>query len=442
MTQISLPGINLVRLRSWGTRGGMAVLDQGIFSGSNFVLNILLARWLAPAEYGAFAVAFTVFLFLSGFHSAILLEPMSVIGPANYTDRMSAYLDRQIRLHFALTIPAGLLTAATGAALLAARVGDEWLAQALVGAGLALPFMLFLWTVRRMFYVVQRQAGALISSTAYLLILFPGIWLLHKQQAESSLTGFALMGFASALASLLTLVWRKLGSRKAPEVVPMREVWGAHWGYGKWALAAAFLSLAYGQVQIFFTASMVSLEAAGVLRAMQNFMLPMLQAVIAISLIGLPALSYDYGRGELRSLRRKGLFLTMALTGIAIVYELITWPLASSLEHLVYGGKYSAYAGLIAPLGLIPIFAALAAGFSLILRSIQKPKSILISGIVTGIAGVASSVLFIKIWGVAGGVASLVFAYLASFLVAGYLYRAWFPSKEPTGFGNDRMEKG
>jgi hypothetical protein len=35
------------------TKGGLAVLDQGLISGSNFLVGILLARWLAPAEYGA-----------------------------------------------------------------------------------------------------------------------------------------------------------------------------------------------------------------------------------------------------------------------------------------------------------------------------------------------------------------------------------------------------
>ena len=42
---------------SWLKKGSLAVLDQGLFSGANFVVNILLARWLTPEEYGAFAVA-------------------------------------------------------------------------------------------------------------------------------------------------------------------------------------------------------------------------------------------------------------------------------------------------------------------------------------------------------------------------------------------------
>src|SRR6516165_10015716 len=35
-------------LVSWTMKGGLAVLDQGLVTGSNFVVNILLARWLPP----------------------------------------------------------------------------------------------------------------------------------------------------------------------------------------------------------------------------------------------------------------------------------------------------------------------------------------------------------------------------------------------------------
>jgi hypothetical protein len=34
----------------WVTKGGLALLDYGLYSGSNFLLGILLARWMAPEE--------------------------------------------------------------------------------------------------------------------------------------------------------------------------------------------------------------------------------------------------------------------------------------------------------------------------------------------------------------------------------------------------------
>ena len=51
--------------RSLLHKGFLAVLDQGLISGSNFLLSILLARWLRADQYGAYALSFAIFVLLS-----------------------------------------------------------------------------------------------------------------------------------------------------------------------------------------------------------------------------------------------------------------------------------------------------------------------------------------------------------------------------------------
>src|ERR1035437_4795337 len=84
-----------------------AILDQGLFAGSNFLLNVLLARWIAPADYGAFALAYSVFLLLGVFHSALPTGPMLVFGPGKYRERFPEYIGILLRGHFALMLPGG-----------------------------------------------------------------------------------------------------------------------------------------------------------------------------------------------------------------------------------------------------------------------------------------------------------------------------------------------
>src|SRR5260370_36194446 len=84
------------KLRVWGWRSAMSLVDQGLTSGAGFAVNLLLARWMAPAGYGAFAVAFAGFLFVSGFHNGLLLEPMTVMRPSRYTERVPAFFLAQI----------------------------------------------------------------------------------------------------------------------------------------------------------------------------------------------------------------------------------------------------------------------------------------------------------------------------------------------------------
>ena len=55
------------KLIPWAIKGALAILDQALFAGTNFLVNILLGRWLTPAQYGAFAVVYSFFfLFSSG----------------------------------------------------------------------------------------------------------------------------------------------------------------------------------------------------------------------------------------------------------------------------------------------------------------------------------------------------------------------------------------
>src|ERR1019366_6540962 len=86
-------------LKIWQRRGFFALVDQGLISGSNFIVAILLARWLAPGQYGGYALAFEAFLFLSVVYGALILEPMSVFGASIYKNDFQAYLGVLLRIH-------------------------------------------------------------------------------------------------------------------------------------------------------------------------------------------------------------------------------------------------------------------------------------------------------------------------------------------------------
>src|SRR5258708_30826975 len=103
------------RLRMWGWRSAMSLVDQGFTSGAGFGVNLLLARWMTPKAYGAFAVAFAGFLFVSGFHNVLLLEPLTVLGPSRHAGKLPAYFRAQIKVH-------GLLVGGLSAAVLLAGV--------------------------------------------------------------------------------------------------------------------------------------------------------------------------------------------------------------------------------------------------------------------------------------------------------------------------------
>src|SRR5213078_3636379 len=122
----------------WAGRGALAVADQALFAGSHFILNILLARWLTPTDYGAFALAYSIFLLAVAFHGALLLEPMVIFGSGRYIKARRSYLGFVILGHVVVTGPAAMLMVGAGALVGQFYSGTTGRALLMLGAVLSL----------------------------------------------------------------------------------------------------------------------------------------------------------------------------------------------------------------------------------------------------------------------------------------------------------------
>jgi O-antigen/teichoic acid export membrane protein len=409
----------------WAGRGLLSCVDQGVTSSANFAVNILLARWLAPAEYGAFAVAFVSFLFVSGFHNALLVDPACILGPARFGSGLSGYFKRLIWLHAVWSVAASLAIAAGALA-----VRDASLRRALYGLAVSLPFLLLLWLLRRFCYVKAGPAAALLSSAIYAPALVGGLFALRHWTAPSPCGALLVMAGAASAAS--ATAWKRIGLDGAWHKIRSGEcveLARTHWQYGKWLSATALLTFGVTQLQTFLVAGYLGLAAAGALRAMFNFVQPMNQVTAAVALLFLPNLSADFGAGRSGRLRIKGEFIAVGLLGLSLVYEAVLLCFGPRLEQIVYGGRFQAYNWLIPVLGLMPVFIALTSGRSLVLQAIQKPQHYLIRGAVTGPVGIASALMLTAWAGLPGAAVSMVLTLAVSAAVTFSLYRRFGPAR-------------
>jgi O-antigen/teichoic acid export membrane protein len=398
------------RVRTWGINSGLSIVDQGLVSGAGFLLSFLLARWLSSEVYGAFAVAFATLLFLSGFHNVLLLEPMSVMGPARYSNRTPAYFAAQLKIHKLLgaLLAGALLLMALFMKLLGA---NRDLATATAASAFALPFFLMLWLVRRMAYIVQRPSIAGWASAGYFLLTMVGLLVLHSRSVLSPATAFLLMGCAGLLCAALPL--RQLGmlGAKTDDQCSWKAVARENWSYGRWLVLSTTLFSVAAQIQTYLAAGFLGLGAAGILRAMQVPSLVMTQIVTAVGLLVLPSMSYEFGLGQLARLRRKAVLASAFVTLIALAYAAVLWLFADPIEHLLYGGKYSPYVRLIPILGLVPVCTGFAIGFSMAVRASQKPHFDLLANSISAPVGLLTALIFIKLWGLQGAALSLVVGF-------------------------------
>jgi O-antigen/teichoic acid export membrane protein len=401
------------RLRAWGWLSVLSLVDQGLASGAGFGVNLLLARWMAAEVYGGFAVAFAGFLFVAGFYNVLLLEPMSVMGPSRYAGNLPAYFRAQIRVHAILVGTMSGVSLLVGL-LLWRVVPASPLIGAVMGAGLALPFLLLTWLSRRMCYVTRRPGLAILGSGFYLGFVCAGLFALAKLGWLNSFSAFALMGCGSLLSGGL-LLWR-FGLLKEKSAAVTRLLWlptlQENWTYGKWLIGSALLNPAVSQGQIFFVAAFLGLGAAGVLRAMQLPSFMMTQAITATGLLFLPVFSGEYGRGAIERLRHKATLLSLALAGTSLCFALFLALFSSQLEEAFFAGKYAAYAWLTPILALVPVVSAFSIGYSMALRASQKPQFDLLANIIAAPIALLSAMWFIRRWGLAGAASSMVLGFL------------------------------
>src|SRR4029077_6129308 len=139
-----------------------------------FLVNVFLARWLSPSEYGAFALAFACFLLFSMLYSACIYEPMIVFGSSRYAGSFQGYFRLLVRSNIAML-------AAVSLSMLAVSFLLGWLYSARVqhafaALALASPFVLLTWLGRGGFYAPLQPGGAAIGGGFYFCILIGALF--------------------------------------------------------------------------------------------------------------------------------------------------------------------------------------------------------------------------------------------------------------------------
>jgi O-antigen/teichoic acid export membrane protein len=407
----------MARLKTWGIKGGLSVLDQGLYSGANFVMNILLARWLLPSHYGVFSIAFAVYLFAYQIHNAIIIEPMSVLGLAKMHHRLPNYLRDQIKIHFVVSLLAGFAIMVIGLIVIAF---DQILGRVIIILGMVLSLILLPLLTRRIFYLFRKPQFALLGSAVYTIFLLGGLWLAYIFINISVDLAFPLIGLAGLTSGVFLIIQIP---QQQSDHVSFRDIWFANWNYGKWLVYSSILIALAAQVQIFIVGGLLGLKDAGAFRALQNFIQPVILFFAAISAFLLPSLSYDFGKGTIAGLKRKGKYLFALFIIVSLGFELLLIEYGSALEAIIYGGRFSSYVHLLPVWGLVPIAGVLTYVFYFLLQSIQQPGAILIGSIVWSATSAILSVIFSMKWGIAGAVASVVAGYLFSGIAFAFLYQ-------------------
>jgi O-antigen/teichoic acid export membrane protein len=304
--------------------------DQAIFALTNFVTNILFARWLSPVDYGILAVSFSGYLLLTVIHYGGILEPLLVQSGRVDSARLRSYVVTLIIAHVIWISGLG--------ALAGIAAGIAWLFQspdvalAIVGAGIGGSFMVTLLTARRLCLVFLSTRVSTAIGVLYMAGVVMTVWLIHRYGHTAWFDLWLVMGGWSLLCSAMIFALLYI-SLRGTNPYTLAELFRFQWHYARYGMAAAVCSWMRVDGILLILAQTAGLEAIAETRAVTNVTNPVVQVLFALQTSWLVAFSRDHRLAKLWKTAivycvGAGLILAVAA---AIYTPLIRW---------IYAGRY------------------------------------------------------------------------------------------------------
>lgn len=426
---MSARAMALLRGERWGraaNRGFWTLTDRSLFALSNFALNVTLARWMNAEAYGAFAIAFSIFLILGGLQSTLLVGPLLVFGPKRYKERFQTYLGVVIKGHMALSALTSVCLALAGGACLA--WGSSDIGHVLLALAVSAPFILLLWLLRLSCYVRIQTRQTTIAGAVYLVLLLTGTYLLHRLSFLTPTSALLLM----AATSLVVAIW--LGVRQGAKLFDERlrskfalEVATEHWCYARWTIPTRLMKAGYRNMVFFILPYWGGLEATGALRALMNLTMPMGFIEHSLAVVMVPTLVRARANGTLHEkviLAIAFFFVTSFVYGIALVV------FQDQIIQLLYGGRYGSYADLVWVIALIPVIGSVSIVIDSTLRAIERPKDIFWAILAGALVGFTFGIGAVIYAGAFGAVISLLLSASVSMILMLVLLRSALRSEK------------
>jgi O-antigen/teichoic acid export membrane protein len=357
-------------------KGGFAVLDQALFAGTNFLVGILLARWLDTTAYGAFALAYSIFLFTGTLHTALWTEPMLVYGSGRFKDEYKKY--QKVLLDFHWRFGFVLIVIFSSFSIIFRVINEAELGRSFTGLAIASPLILFLWLVRRSAYVLLKPQYAAMGGGVYLALYLGISILLFRYQILNETTALVAMGVASLISGNLIQANIKGIATRAGEgdAVSSSAIQALHWSYGRWALVAGGLSWVPINVYFIVLPFLKGLDASANLKALLNLVQPILHFNSAIASMFVPAFVRAIHSGTLRK-------KVQMSAGFIVSSALLFWlflPFGGEwLTKSLYNNRYVFSSQFFILLGMVPVVVAIANTLGAVLRALDLPREVAIS---------------------------------------------------------------
>ncbi len=379
-------------------------VDQTLVSGSNFILGILLARYLGVEGYGRFALIWLIVLFFSSLQIACIISPMLTLGSKKSLLVLDKYLTSMISMQFLFTLLSAVCLYAFFE--IAVYFDEQWNIGDLKLYVIATTILFLFQDFVRRYFIIKLQYFKLIfvDSIAYLGQLVGTIYFIYTDNLELK-SVLLVISLSFGLSFLLGYPQIK---KISTTVVHKKLLFLRNWQFSKWLILTSVTEWGSGNMYIIIGSFFLGSWVAGLIRIMQNVMGIFHVIFIALDTFLSMKISIIY--------KKKGYSITYsimqkyALYGLFAFFMFVVFGFLfdKKIINYLYGAEYQNYAYLLSWFILIYLFIFLSLLLKIFLRAIEQTKLIFQATFLVTIFNLIIILPLIKIFGLDGVVVGIL----------------------------------
>jgi O-antigen/teichoic acid export membrane protein len=377
--------LRIARRIRWG------LADQALSSLTNFVLGIVVARTVGLTEFGAFGLAFTAYLIVTGIGRAVTGQPLLI----RYSGVDSATWRRGAAAATGAAVVIGV-----GSAVLALVIGlasDGPLRAAFLALALVLPGLVVQDSWRFAFFAASRGRDAFLNDLVWAIVQLSAFVIAIALGGGTVFWAVIAWGGAATFAAFVGILQARVLPRPAAArgwSIEHRDLLPAYIG----ETAAYILA---GQLVLYAIGLVAGLAVVGALRGAQLLLGPLNVVVQGFYLVAVPeavrVLKSSAGR-----FTQLCLVAGLALAGVAVAWTLFLVFLPDSIGEALLGDVWLPAHSVLLAWGLAFAAINLAYGASIGLRALAAAPRTLRAAVITSVIGFIGAVVGAMVGGLEG----------------------------------------
>lgn len=387
----------MVKSRPVFARAGWGLSDQALSSFTNFALGVVVARSVGVEEFGAFSLAFALYLLVGSVCRAYPMEPLAI--------RYGSAPDESFRPAAAAAVGSVLLVSVVGAAglFLLTLAVDGAAREAILALALTFPGLLVQDAWRSTFFAWRRGRSAFLNDLVWTIAMALMLGMVVTLGSSSVFWPTLTWGLAASLAALIGVPQSGI----IPAPTRARGWWREHIDLGPRFIAEVLARTAGGQIATYGIGMVAGLASLGALRAAQLVLGPVQILFLGIGLIAVPegvrALAHSHQRLWSFAVR-----MSAALMILSVGWGVVALLMPDAIGAAILGDAWAPARLVLVPVIVAQVAMVSGAGPGMGLKTLAAARrslraNVVVSGVIVilGVAGGAAGGAAGAAWGLA-----------------------------------------